>query len=43
MYDRAFFGSEFGYAAAIGFFLFVVTLIVTIINNKFMKSTEEVM
>ena len=42
MYDRAFFGSEFGYAAAIGFFLFVVTLIVTIINNKFMKSTEEV-
>ena len=42
MYEKAFYTGEFGYAASIGFFLFVVTLIVTVINNKFMKSTEEV-
>lgn len=43
MYQKAFFSNEFGYAAAIGLFLFVICLTVTIINNKFMKSTEEVM
>lgn len=42
MYQKAFYSGEFGYAAAIGFFLFIVTLIVTVINNRFMKSTEEV-
>lgn len=41
MYERAFMGNQFGYAAAIGFVIFAVTLILTIINNKFMKSTEE--
>lgn len=41
MYERAFMGNQFGYAASIGFFIFIVTLILTIINNKFMKSTEE--
>lgn len=41
MYEKAFFTGEFGYAAAIGFVLFAVTLTVTIINNKFMKSTED--
>lgn len=39
MYEKAFFSGEFGYAAAIGFFLFLITLIITVINNKFMKST----
>ena len=42
MYEKAFFSGEFGYAAAIGFFLFLITLIITVINNKFMKSTEEI-
>lgn len=34
MYETAFFGREFGYASAIGLFLFVLTLIFTIINYK---------
>ena len=42
MYQKAFFSGEWGYASAIGFFLFIVTLIITVINNKFMKSTEEI-
>lgn len=41
MYEKAFYSGEFGYAAAIGFFIFIVTLVLTIINNKFVKSTEE--
>ena len=43
MYQKAFFSGEWGYACAIGFSLFVVTLTLSIINNKFMKTTEEVM
>lgn len=34
MYESAFFGREFGYASAIGLFLFVLTLLVTIINYR---------
>lgn len=41
MYEKAFYSGQFGYAAAIGFFLFAITLIVTIVNNRLMKSTEE--
>lgn len=40
MYEKAFYAKEFGYAAAIGFVLFVITLVFTIINisNKSLSS-----
>ena len=40
MYISAFNYSQFGYACTIGLVLFVLILIVTIINNKFLKTTE---
>ncbi len=41
MYESAFFGGEFGYASAIGFVLFVITLILTLINNRKSKEDRE--
>lgn len=41
MYQRAFEGSRFGYASAIGLVLFVVALILTFINFKFIRSPTE--
>ena len=38
MYQQAFDYSRYGYACAVGIVLFVIILIVTIINNKFIKS-----
>lgn len=38
MYESAFFKGEFGYASAIGFVLFVITLIITVVNNYVLKS-----
>lgn len=40
MYETAFFGGDFGYASSIGLVLFVVTLIITIINNRSKTETE---
>ena len=37
MYNRAFSAGEFGYACAIGLVLFVIILILTGINNKFLR------
>ena len=34
-------GSKFGYACAAGVFLFIITLIITILNNKFLKNNEQ--
>jgi raffinose/stachyose/melibiose transport system permease protein len=38
LYQNAFFYGTFGYASAIGTALFIVTLIITLINNKILKS-----
>lgn len=40
MYNQAFNYSDFGYASAIGTVLFIVILVITIINNKYIKTTE---
>jgi len=40
MYETAFFGGDFGYASSIGLVLFVVTLIITIVNNRSKSETE---
>lgn len=40
IYSTAIGYGEYGYACAMGFVLFVIILIITIINNKLMKSTE---
>ncbi len=37
MFNRAFFAGEFGYACALGLFLFVVILGLTLINNKYIR------
>jgi raffinose/stachyose/melibiose transport system permease protein len=37
MFNRAFFNSEFGYACALGMVLFLVILILTLINEKFVR------
>lgn len=37
MYNRAFIAGEFGYACAIGVILFVFILILTLINNKYVR------
>lgn len=42
MYESAFFGGEFGYASAIGFVLFVITLVLTLVNNRRSKEEKEV-
>jgi ABC-type sugar transport system permease subunit len=41
MYQRAFEGNRFGYASAIGLVLFVIALILTVINFKFVRSSSE--
>ncbi len=42
LYNRAFIHNEMGYASAIGLVLFLFILVITIINFKFMKSTEKI-
>ncbi len=37
MYNRAFIAGEFGYACAIGIILFVFILVLTLINNRFVR------
>jgi ABC-type sugar transport system permease subunit len=37
MYNRAFIAGEFGYACAIGIILFVFILVLTLINNKYVR------
>jgi len=37
MFNRAFIAGEFGYACALGLCLFVVILLMTFINNKFLR------
>jgi len=37
MFNRAFFAGEFGYACALGLFLFAFILVLTMINNKFIR------
>lgn len=41
MYETAFYSKEFGYASSIGFVLFAVTLAITVLNNKYFKSSED--
>ena len=41
MYQRAFQGDHFGYASAIGCAMFLVMLVITYINNKYIKSSVE--
>jgi len=41
MYQVAFEGSRFGYASAIGFVLFLIVLVLTIINFRFIRSSTE--
>ncbi len=41
MYQRAFEGNRFGYASAIGLVLFVIALVLTVINFKFIRSSSE--
>jgi raffinose/stachyose/melibiose transport system permease protein len=42
LYNRAFTHNELGYASAIGVMLFLLILILTIVNNKFLKSTDKI-
>lgn len=37
MFNRAFFAGEFGYACALGLFLFAFILILTLVNNKYVR------
>ncbi len=37
MFNRAFFAGEFGYACALGLMLFVFILLLTLINNKYIR------
>jgi ABC-type sugar transport system permease subunit len=37
MYNRAFIAGEFGYACAVGMILFVFILVLTLINNRFVR------
>jgi raffinose/stachyose/melibiose transport system permease protein len=37
MYNRAFIAGEFGYACAIGMILFVFILVLTQINNRYVR------
>lgn len=41
MYQRAFTGDHFGYASAIGCLMFIAMLTITLVNNKFIKSSTE--
>ena len=40
MYNQAFIAGDFGYACAIGMILFVFILILTLVNNKFVRVTK---
>lgn len=42
LYNRAFTHNEMGYASAIGVMLFLVILGLTILNNKYLKSTDKI-
>jgi raffinose/stachyose/melibiose transport system permease protein len=42
LYNRAFTYNEMGYASAIGLVLFLVILILTVINQKLMKSSDKI-
>ena len=37
MYNRAFYAGEFGYACAIGMILFVFILLLTFVNNRYVR------
>jgi raffinose/stachyose/melibiose transport system permease protein len=37
MYNRAFIAGDFGYACAVGMVLFAVILVLTVVNNKFVR------
>jgi ABC-type sugar transport system permease subunit len=37
MYNRAFYAGEFGYACAIGMILFVFILVLTFVNNRYVR------
>ncbi len=41
MYQRAFTGDRFGYASAIGCLMFLVMLVITYVNNRYIKSSVE--
>ena len=41
MYKAAINDSEYGYSCAMGVVLFLMILIITIINNKFIKTEED--
>jgi len=40
MYNRAFIAGEFGYACAVGMVLFVFILVLTLINNRFVRTDK---
>lgn len=40
MYNRAFIAGEFGYACAVGIILFVFILVLTLINNRYVRSRQ---
>lgn len=42
IYENAFTYKKMGYASAMGMVLFVIIMLLTVINNKFIKSKEEV-
>ncbi|WP_391570860.1 carbohydrate ABC transporter permease [Cohnella sp.] len=42
LYTKGFSYSEMGYASAIGLVLFVILLLLTLINNKFVKNTDKI-
>jgi len=42
MYQHAFKFNEFGYAAAIGFSLFLLIMVFTLLNLKFIKSDVDI-
>lgn len=41
MYEKAFMSGKYGYASAVGMIIFVITLVLTIINMKFINKKEE--
>ncbi|RKP57355.1 sugar ABC transporter permease [Cohnella endophytica] len=42
LYTKGFSYSEMGYASAIGLVLFILLLLLTLINNKFVKNTDKI-
>lgn len=41
LYNRAFTHNELGYASAVGVMLFLVILLLTVVNNRLLKSTDK--